>query len=132
MKNLRQVGLHMCFPHLIFINHRRFHLRRLWKMDKNRQLLYYYSLRIGNIANLILKLVLYLMAAIKCRIFHTKEIVMLIWPILLNGIKYGLVKVYGIVIHYQKNGCKFLEVDIIIILASNNRIRLQINFWNLY
>lgn len=60
-----------------------------------------------------------MMEVIMLKIFLKKVRIIQIYQTLLNGIKYGLVKKYGIVILYQNNGCKFLVVITIIIKYIN-------------
>ena len=57
-------------------------------------------------------------------IFLKKDKIIRIFLILLNGIKFGLVKEYGIVILYLNNGWKYLEAIIIIIKFINLLLHL--------
>jgi hypothetical protein len=65
-----------------------------------------------------------MMVVIMFTIFLKKDKIILIFQILLNGIKFGLVKEYGIAILYLNNGCKFLEVIIITIKFINLLVHL--------
>jgi hypothetical protein len=51
-----------------------------------------------------------MMEVIMLIIYHKRDKIILTIPILLNGIKFGLLKEFGIVIHYLNNGWKYLEL----------------------